>query len=169
MAAFAPPVSVWNREIEQALDYWNIKRKTRRYPLRGEIDPVEMRKWLGSSLLADVRFAADDRDPEDFYFRVAGGFVCERYGCELTRRWLSSVDLSDQRDAVFETFRQAVREAIPVYSVASFVKADGQLRTFEMLLLPLSGAGARCDMLLGAVMPIPPGAPSKDGVWTYRL
>jgi hypothetical protein len=169
MTAHAPPFPVWNREIEQALDFWEGKRQGRRYPLRSEIDPVDMRRWLGSALLAEVRFGADDTEPEDFYFRVAGGFVCERYGCELTRRWLSSIDLNAQRSAVFETFRQTVRSATPVYSIASFVKADGQLRTFEMLLLPLSADGTRCDMLLGAVMPIPPGAPSEDGVWSYTL
>lgn len=156
-----------NCEIGHAYEYWMSKAGRNGLAARADIDPVEMRGWLSATLLADVVFDASGA-PADFYFRVAGGRVCERYGRELTHRLLSEIPMEDQRDSVLANYRAAIEASRAFYSINRFHQDDGILRSFEMLLLPLRSGGSSCDMLLGVVMPLPRDYDAPEGVWIYE-
>src|SRR4051794_32338479 len=53
--------------VQEAWNYWNLKRGDRRMPSRKDIDPVEIPRLLSSTALVDVL-----RDPLDFRFRLLG-------------------------------------------------------------------------------------------------
>jgi len=128
---------------------------------------MEMRGWIQAVLLAEAVFDADGT-PVDFFFRVAGSRVCERYGHELSRRHLSDVNLDHQNANILANYAAAIETRGPVYSIARFQDETGLLRSFEMLLLPLSTDGRVCDLLLGVVMPLPPDYDADEGVWIYE-
>jgi hypothetical protein len=156
-----------NDEIGLAYQYWQSKAGETRLPTRADIDPLEMRGWIKAVLLAEAVFDANGT-PVDFHFRVAGSRVCERYGHELTRRYLSDVRLDNQNASILANFKAAVETRHPVYSITRFQDETGLLRSFEMLLLPLSIAGELCDLLLGVVMPLPADYDADEGVWIYE-
>ncbi len=156
-----------NQEIALAYEYWRSKAGDTRLPTRADIDPLEMRGWIQAVLLAEAVFDADGT-PVDFLFRVAGSRVCERYGHELTRRHLTDVRLDHQNANILANYTAAIQTRQPVYSITRFKDESGLLRSFEMLLLPLSTVGEVCDLLLGVVMPLPPDYDAEEGVWIYE-
>jgi len=159
--------SYHNIEVRLVYEYWLSKANGRPMPRRADIDPIEMRGWLAAVLLAEAVFDADGA-PIDFYFRVSGSRVCERYGRELTRRRLSDVSLDHQNANVLATYQAAIETGGPIYSINRFEDDDNILRSFEMLLMPLSTDGRACDMVLGVVMPLPRDYDAPEGVWIYE-
>jgi hypothetical protein len=156
-----------NCEISRAYEYWRSKAGDAGIPARADIDPIEMWAWIPATLLVEAVFD-DQGAPADFFFRVAGSRVCERYGRELTHRRLSEIPMQDQRDSVLANYRAAIETHRAFYSINRFLDTDGLLRSFEMLLLPLRADGSRCDMLLGVVMPLPRDHDAPEGVWIYE-
>ena len=156
-----------NEEIGLAYRYWQSKAEGTRLPTRADVDPLEMRGWIKAVLLAEAVFDTDGT-PVDFHFRVAGSRVCECYGYELTRRNLSDVSLDHQNANILANYTATIEARRPVYSITRFQDETGLLRSFEMLLLPLSSAGEVCDLLLGVVMPLPPDYDADEGVWIYQ-
>lgn len=154
-------------ELRQALTYWQGKCTDRPMPRRADIDPVEMRRWLPGTFLADVHFDSGTGRPADIHFRVAGTQVGDLYGMELTNRKLSEVDMDGFRYQGFANYRDAIEQRQPKYSLSRYVGDDGKPHRYEMLLMPLSRDGRACDMLLGVMMPLPADDAASDGIWVY--
>ena len=155
-----------NIEIEDAHAYWKSKARDGGIPSRGDIDPLDMRQWIAAVLLAQAEFDAAGT-VVDFYFRVAGTRVCDRYGRDLTRRRLSEVSLDHQNANILANYRAPIETRRPIYSINRFTAHDGLLRSFETLLMPLSSDGRACDMVLGVVMPLRKDFDAPEGVWIY--
>ncbi len=155
-----------NIEIRLVYEYWLSKISGRAMPTRADIDPIEMRGWIAAVLLAEAVFDADGA-PIDFYFRVSGSRVCERYGRELSRRRLTDVSLDHQNAEVLANYQAVIETCRPIYSVNRYQDDDTILRSFETLLMPLSSDGSACDMVLGVVMPLPRDYDAPEGIWIY--
>jgi hypothetical protein len=155
-----------NIEIENAYAYWQSKVRDCGFPNRSDIDPLDMRQWISAVLLAEAKFDADGT-VIDFYFRVAGTRVGDRYGRDLTRRHLSEVSLDHQNANILANYRAPIETRRPIYSISRFTDHEGLLRSFETLLMPLSSDGRACDMILGVVMPLPQDFEAPEGVWFY--
>ena len=154
-------------ELRQALTYWQGKCSDRPMPSRADIDPVEMRRWLPGTFLADVFFEPATGRPTDILFRVAGTRVGDLYGMELTNRKLSEVDMDGFRYHAFANYRDAIEQQQPKYSLSRYVDDDGKPHRYELLLMPLSRDGRACDMLLGVMMPLPADDAATYGIWVY--
>jgi len=155
-----------NAEIGEVYSFWQSKIGATGIPLRTDIDPIQLRAWLPSVLLAQARFD-DTGTAIDFFFRVAGAFAGERYGRDLTRRHLSEVSLDHQNANILANFQVPIETRRPAYSINRFLDDTGVLRSFETLLLPLSSDGQACDMVLGVVMPLRKDFDAPEGVWIY--
>ena len=155
-----------NSDIDDVYTFWQSKIGATGIPARADIDPVHLRAWIPSVLLAQALFDDTGR-AHDFFFRVAGAFVGERYGHDLTRRHLSDVSLDHQNANVLANFQAPIESRRPVYSINRFYDDTGVLRSFETLLLPLTSDGRVCDMVLGVVMPLPKDFDAPEGVWIY--
>jgi hypothetical protein len=158
--------SCHNREILEVYRYWRSKARDPDIPARADIDPIEMRKWIAAVLLAEAEFDATGT-AIDFFVRVAGSRVGERYGRDLTRRRLSEVSLDKQNANILANHQAPIDTRRATYSINRFQDDAGVLRSFETLLLPLRSHGPACDMVLGVVLPLPSDFDALEGVWIY--
>lgn len=133
--------------------YWSAKRGARQMPARADIDPLEVPRLLPHLMLVAVA-----GEPPRFRFRLVGTEIVARYGAELTGRELDDIDLGTELGSVRSQYEETVRDASPTYCRHAIDTKSGKYLRYERLLLPLSGDGARVDMLLGGIYLLPHGA-----------
>ena len=131
-------------ELAELYVYWSRIRGQRAMPARRDVDPSQVRHLLPMLFMVDVA----DAIPE-CRFRLFGTALTIAYGTDLTGRRLDEIFLGCERDAVFEKYREAIDTGLPVVSQHRFRSAQGALVHFERLLLPLSDAPPRVELLLG--------------------
>ncbi len=140
-----PPAGL-SPQAEGFWAYWNDKRRGRRLPARADIDPVEMKPWLGEVLLLDVIEGG-----RDFRYRLVGAMIAYRTGHDMTGKLLSEMPVDPAIGAAYlRDHRQAVETRAPVLARYDYLSArDGRPVKFERLLLPLGDDGETVNMLLG--------------------
>jgi hypothetical protein len=129
-------------DLRTLYDYWDGRRRGRRWPARADINPVDLKFALGNLTLIDVHY-----DPLDFTFRLSGTLFSQRMGMDFTGKSVNDIPDPAYRAEVFETYRRAVETGSPSVTLSERV-LDGQPRKFEILRLPLSEDGETINMLL---------------------
>jgi len=129
--------------------YWSDLRGDSAAPLRGAIEPADIREVLGDT------FILENAPPAAHIpFRLAGTRLCALYGRELKGR--SFLGLWSESDmAALSTLLDAIASdaAGAVIGVESF-NERGQSVPAEMILLPLSRGGRIYDRVLGLMVAI---------------
>lgn len=129
--------------------YWSDLRGSSAAPLRGAIEPADIREVLGDT------FILENAPPAAHIpFRLAGTRLCALYGRELKGR--SFLGLWSESDmAALSTLLDAIASdaAGAVIGVESF-NERGQSIPAEMILLPLSRGGRIYDRVLGLMVAI---------------
>lgn len=148
--------------------YWDGKRNGRGMPRRADLDPIEMRAWLGNLLLIDV--TPDGR----FVYRLYGTRFVDSFGLDMTGRYVDELP-ADQRERVrsdYEAVRTTVQPRARLYTAlfdaspaalrqaAARVPRTPQVVTWERLVLPLGEAAAGVTMLLVGAYPLADLRPS---------
>ena len=128
--------------LQRLYDYWNEKRGARRFPARGDIDPLEFGYLLGWIMLIDV-----SHDPIRFRFRVYGSEITSRMGADMTGKDLDEHPHPEFARQVTKAWTRTVERGEPTCTRFEGWVGDRHLR-FESLRLPLSSDGERIDMLL---------------------
>jgi hypothetical protein len=136
-------IEVYHPELRQLHGYWLAKKGERLAPARSDISPAEMRSFLPHVFLLEVVGT-----PRRFRFRLTGTEVVDRYGEELTGRFLDEIDLDEVGSEIIGEYERATREVRPVCSRWNYKKGDGHFLRYERLILPLSTDGQTVDMLL---------------------
>lgn len=134
---------IQHEALKQLYAYWLAKKGARLAPSRGDIQPAEMKPFLRHVFLLDVIGS-----PPRFKFRLAGTEVVNRYGEEITGRFLDNIDLDDVTSDIVHEYEKTVRDARPVYGRWRYIKHSGKYLNYERLILPLSSNGRTIDMLL---------------------
>jgi hypothetical protein len=129
-------------DLRTLYDYWNERRRGRRWPARADINPLDLKFALGNLTLIDVHY-----DPLDFIFRLTGTLFVQRMGADLTGKSINDIPDPAYRAQVFETYRKGVESGEPSVALAERV-FDGVPRKFEVLRLPLSDDGKVINMFL---------------------
>ena len=148
--------------------YWDGKRGGRAMPTRADIDPVEMRAWLGNLLLIDA--TPDGR----FVYRLYGTKFVDSFGLDMTGRGVDELPV-EQRERVhsdYEAVRTMGQPRARLYTAlfdnspaglrAASVKAarTPQVVTWERLVLPLGDPARGVAMLLVGAYPLADLRPS---------
>lgn len=138
-------------------------------PTRADLDPLEMRPWLGNLVLIDV--TPDLR----FVYRLYGTAFVDSFGVDMTGRSVDDLP-AEQRERVradYEAVRAGGQPRSRLYTavfeatsssglrppLASGIRAP-QVVTWERLVLPLGGAAADVVMLLVGAYPLADLRPS---------
>lgn len=129
-------------KLVQLYDYWESKRRGRRYPARADIDPTEMKFILGNVDLVEITY-----DPIVFTFRLSGSVIDRNEGFNMQGKTLDDYPLPEHREAIKRTYLEALESAEPHYEELDRV-ADDKLRRYGRLILPLSEDGEVIDMFL---------------------
>jgi len=124
--------------------YWDGKRRDRAMPARQDIDPGEIVWLLPHLMLVDV-----EGPPPEFRMRLIGTAIVQRFGQELTGRYLREIDLDGVTERIQAEYEDVVRSRQPRLDCNEFARADGRYMHYWRLLLPLSGNGVTVNMLLG--------------------
>jgi hypothetical protein len=124
--------------------YWNSKRRGAAIPRRGDIDPIDLKPWLGSLLMLTVLGEGDD-----FRYDVFGVNLVEILGYDLTRRTVRECgDLLLPQ--VLEEYKRLYATGQPVFVRRESPYARDHQR-LEKLILPLADDQGRIAKILVAL------------------
>ncbi|MEK9970990.1 MAG: PAS domain-containing protein, partial [Ferrovibrio sp.] len=130
-------------------------RGSRRMPSRADIDPLQFAWMLGDVSLVDVMRDAPDSELR-FRFRLVGTHAVERFGYDMTGRWLDDLPEPAYRQHVHNAYAEVVRHGSPLIERLDML-LDRRRHDYEILRLPLGTDGSRVDMILLAVDFFDPG------------
>lgn len=128
--------------------YWNEKRGSRPAPERGDIDPADIRRALGDT----VMLAADFVDR--WRFRLAGTRVCALFDREIKGEALTALWREEDQNTIETLAVTLTQEQVGAVMGLTGLAADGATVDLEMLLLPLAHAGHARIRALGVLAPL---------------
>lgn len=128
--------------------YWNEKRGSRPAPERGDIDPADIRRALGDT----VMLAADFVDR--WRFRLAGTRVCALFNREIKGEALTALWRDEDQTTIEALAVTLTQEQVGAVMGLTGVAADGATVDLELLLLPLAHAGHARIRALGVLAPL---------------
>ncbi len=137
-----------------AFEYWDGKRKGRRMPCRGDLDPLcEVPRITPHLALLEVHLRGDRRR---FWYRLVGSYTCEVLGSDYTQRYADEVLCGDFLRNVEEYCNAVCDTRLP--SLMRLSQPWQTVRTYYRLSMPLSDCGDTVDMLLHALSVVPDNA-----------
>ncbi len=129
--------------------YWVERKGARRFPSRGDVDPLDFHYLLGNVMLVDVV-----GDPLRFRVRLHGSNMVMRAGYDLTGKSLDDLPIPEYRRYVIERCKGLVKTGAPLVVQHDRV-LGGRPQRYEALWLPFSSDGTRVTMLSCALIYMP--------------
>ena len=123
--------------------YWDSKRKGRVMPSRADLDPIEMKAFLSSIILVDVK-----RQPLDFIYRLVGTKEVEARGFDPTGQSVAKGSFGATIEEVLTNYRIVSEKKCPVYDREGVPSDIPNLWQGDALLLPLSDDGETVNMVV---------------------
>lgn len=128
--------------------YWDRKRLrpdgTRAaMPSRADLDPIEMRPWLGHLQLIDVF-----HNPRRMVYRLVGETDVAFRGYNPTGRNVEEGLVGRSAADTLQNYALVIDRHLPVFDWAEYVSQSGFMRSQECLLLPLSDDGKIVNMVI---------------------
>jgi len=138
--------------------YWAGKRDGRALPDRADIDPIEMKPWLGNLMLVERL------DGGDYLYRLYGSTFVNQFKVDMTGKRVNELPekqaelLRSEYDAVVHSGIPMSRRYTATFDYTSRDKrSTWQVeRSWERLALPLTAGGGEVKMLLVAAFPLEP-------------
>ena len=141
------PIEIRDDRLQGLFRYWGSKLHGRPMPARADLDPLEMRPWLGNLVLVD--FPASNL--KEYRIRLEGVNVVQFYGSSRTGRGIEVMTSEMERQVVLPQYFSVVETRIPAYFEAEFISSEGVLTYQHKLILPLSDDGDRVNMTLAGI------------------
>lgn len=126
--------------------YWSAKRGDRPMPARADMDPLELRDYLGWIAILDVL-----EDGSDFHYRLVGTKVVHYFGGDGTGKTISETFGDQGPDivgGVIGTYRRAALKCLPVRVHSDVPWREGNRGVFDSIHLPLSDDGVTANMVM---------------------
>jgi hypothetical protein len=132
--------------LRQLYAYWDERRHGRKFPARGDLDPIDFRYVLGNVLLIDVL-----DNPQRFRFRLHGSDLAARAGYDMTGKMVDDLPNPENRALLIERCRMLVETRRPVAAVDERI-LEGRRFGYEVVWLPLASDGEHIDMLMAGLV-----------------
>ena len=136
-------LEVCDPKIAGIYGYWKAKRGERAMPARRDLDPIELKPYLGSIILYDVL-----REPLDFRYRLVGTHIALAMGRDLTGRKLSEVSASEDQAYAMIALGDIVARRVYRFRNDPLRGERGSFLGRDRIHLPLSEDGVDVTMLL---------------------
>ncbi len=137
------PNGISDPRLKSLYGYWSDKKGARVLPARQDIDPLEMKDWLGNLML--IEFPGDITT---YRIRLDGTNLEHYYGSRRTGRGIETLTSEEERDLILEQYRPVIEKKRPAYIESEFINSDGVFSRQAKLILPLSSDGTRVHMVL---------------------
>lgn len=136
--------------FQKLATYWRAKRGDRDLPLRSDVDPLELKPYLGSLNLIDCL-------PElaDFRYRLIGTNIVAAYGRDSTGktvRDLYAVAEPEYCAFLLDVYRAVATRRTIARLTATLRPVHRDYRLADSLLLPLAGPDGPVSCILNAVL-----------------
>lgn len=133
---------------KKIFSYWNNLRNGRKAPERAEIEPSDIREYLGDTFILEV-----NKTLRTISFRLAGTRLCSSYGQEL--KGLGFLNLWDEEDnlRIIRAVTRTYKDYRPATISHKGKTAEGREVDFETLILPLLPTHDGDIRLLGICTP----------------
>jgi hypothetical protein len=125
------------------LQYWESRRSNGLLPAKRDIDPLDLKPFLGRLHLVDTRAC----DAEDYFFTLWGSSCYLDGGNDYTHLRLGDYPWPAWRRAVLQDYRDAVKFGVPAYHLVSAVNNRTPYQ-YARLILPLGENGRDVTQLL---------------------
>lgn len=135
-----------NTATQEIFNYWNGLRGSRPAPLRSEIDPSALRRFLPHLFI--VNAAVSDHPT----FALAGTRICELFDRELRGLDYASMWLNAEDDTPTTILNHVLVYERPAL-LDICLPHDGDNYAHDLLLMPVRSQGHRSDRVLGALVP----------------
>jgi len=136
----------YNPRLARLHDYWIGKCAGRKLPSRADIDPLEMREWLGNLLLAEFFGGV-----ENYRVRIDGSNLIGPGGKDRTGKGSEVLTSSEERALIVAQYQPVLDTAQPAYYETQFINSEGRYLREQKLLLPLSEDGSVVNMVLAGI------------------
>jgi len=127
----------------QLYAYWNRRRGGQAAPNRSAIEPYDLGAMLVDTFLLDLK------STNSANFRFCGSNIAMRYGRDLADEDFLALWSADDRKSLAHHLILMADDAVAMTAGVVAETAGGGFTTFEMVLLPLSGASG-CDRAIGS-------------------
>jgi hypothetical protein len=151
----SPPVT-FPSTLGALFHLWNNKRDTRAMPSRRDFTTVELQPWLSELHLVAVH-------PEGLRFVVFAPGPADRYGADMTGRYVSDLEPPELAREAGRAYSAAIETRAPMFSTQS-ASDSGRRRSWSRLILPLSDDGLAVDRLFVAMWDEGSGFGLRSGV-----
>ena len=140
------PDAIHDSRLLGLFRYWHGKCLGRAMPARRDIDPIEMKPWLGNLLLVDF-----PPDPMQYRIRLDGVNLVQSYNSSREGKGVEVITSEEERRIVLPQYMTVLENKQPAYYESEFVTSEGVVTSQRKLLLPLSEDGQRVNMVLGEI------------------
>lgn len=134
--------TIEDERLRRLLAYWESKRQGERLPGRADLDPLDFHYLLGWVSLLEV-----SHHPRRYRYRLNGSLLVERFGIDMTGKYLDDLPQPEFRALLEMLWNEAVDGGKPIHQLHDR-RIDGRRYDFETLRLPLAADGKTVDMLL---------------------
>ncbi len=146
-----PEIAVDPSRLEQPVlaalkAYWDEQRGERMMPARGDLDPVDLKSYLGWIAMLDAMPGF-----EDFRYRLVGTRIADYFPIDGTGQTIRQAFAPFDNDvvtAVLALHQQVARDRRPLHLSGAPGRPGGAQFAYEALILPLSDNGATTDKLM---------------------
>ena len=137
------PFDIPEPRLRSLYDYWHSNMHGSALPGRTDIDPLEMKQWLGNLMLIEFH-----GDVSSYQIRLDGTNLEHYYGTRRTGFGVEKLTSEEERHLLMEQYSAVLDAKRPAYYEAEFTNSDGVYSRQAKLILPLSADKERVDMVL---------------------
>lgn len=145
---YLPAPTGRSRMIAAVHDYWESRCGGKRFPARGDIDPL----ILGPTFLPYLSLVTIQHEPFRVQYRLVGTEIARFYGAEMRGKWVDQMsDIWPEQDIVdtHETYRRILDLAHPQFGLSLVPWQDRTDHIFEFGRFPISEDGVTITHCLG--------------------
>ncbi len=124
-------------------NYWDSKRHGRMMPSRSDLDPIEMKTFLSSLILVDVK-----HEPLNFIYRLVGTKEVSARGFDPTGCEVREGVLGTTVEDVLTNYEIVSEKKCPVFDQEGVLSEVASLRQGDVIFLPLSDDDDTVNMVV---------------------
>lgn len=138
--------AVTDPRLRRLHDYWRTRAGDRLMPARRDIDPIDMKEWLGNLVLVEF-FGGAARSR----VRLEGTNITQFYGATRLGSSLEMLSGREERELLLAQYGAVLASREPAFYRAKFTTSEERYVHQVKLLLPLSNDGLQVNMILGGI------------------
>jgi hypothetical protein len=141
-----PELRFDDSRLHEFVRYWQSKRRADRLPSRRDIDPVDLRCFMGEMFMLDVV-----GEPKRFRYRLIGTKIIDRVGRNSTGKFQEEVYSPRQADENNAMYRRICESGKPLRNYGHINWVSREFLKYEIANVPLASDGATVDVIFGCM------------------